>query len=346
MPELQGDYGAARVIVPAPGDARFAHLSWPKIVTCGDALVLACSAGRFHGNHGEGCPAVSVSRDGGETFSSPRILREFDATMGLTCSANTALGVAHDGAVVLLAMAFTAEERNSVFGWRSADGGDSWAPVDVSTLADGRTGSVYGHVFPVPGRGLAVAGHYRPGSVGRTRGVWMAFSEDGGLTWGEPESVTDEDLVEPAFTCSEGRLVGLIRARRRQANYRQAVSDDGGRTWTLSTSPLGAESGCRAPSPFVVADPPDPRRLFAFETLRRRDGATPGRMYLWTADARDLAWRRLGLVAEVPRLPEDPYRDFGYPWTAPLPNGEWFTAFYSGLKNGPNALWGLRMRLA
>ena len=346
MADLCGDYGAARVILPAPENPRFAHLSWPKIVTCGDALVLAYSAGRFHGNHGEGCPAVSVSRDGGETFSSPRILREFDATTDLTCSANTALGVAEDGAVVLLAMAFTADDRNSVFGWRSADGGASWAPVDTATLADGRTGSVYGHVFPVRGRGLAVAGHYRPGSISRTRGLWMAFSQDGGLTWGEPEPLTDEDLVEPAFTCSAGRLVGLLRDRRNQANYRQAVSDDGGRTWTLSTSPLGGEPRFRAPSPFVIADPSEPHRLFAFETLRRRDGNAPGRMDLWTADARELEWRRLGLVAEIPRAEGDPYRDFGYPWMTPLADGAWFAAFYAGLKKGPNALWGLKMKPA
>ena len=66
------------------------------------------------------------------TWSPPKILREFDQSMLLNNSANTALGVADDGSVVLLAMAYTGDERNGIFGWRSTDSGDTWKPVDVS----------------------------------------------------------------------------------------------------------------------------------------------------------------------------------------------------------------------
>lgn len=115
-----------QVVVPAPDNPRYAHLAWPKIVKANDGtLVLAYRAGRYHGSGGEGCPAVSISKDQGKTFSSPKILRDFDRSMTYNNSANTALGVAEDGSIVLLAMAYTGEERNSVFGWRSVDSGRS-----------------------------------------------------------------------------------------------------------------------------------------------------------------------------------------------------------------------------
>ena len=115
---LGGDFGdELRIIVEAPKNPRFAHLAWPKIVKTRDGtLVLAYSAGRYHASGGEGCPAVSISKDKGMTWSPPKILREFDQSMLLNNSANTALGVADDGSVVLLAMAYTGDERNGIFG--------------------------------------------------------------------------------------------------------------------------------------------------------------------------------------------------------------------------------------
>jgi len=171
-----GDYGTPRIVVPAPESERFAHLAWPKVVRARDGtLVLAHAAARKHAN-GDGCPAVSVSTDEGETFSAPEILREFDGTRDYQHCGNLALGLAPDGAVMLLAMAFTGNERNSIFGWRSVDSGRTWESVDTSCLGSNRTGSVFGHVFAVEGRGLAVCGHYRRP---KGAGIWIAYSQDG-----------------------------------------------------------------------------------------------------------------------------------------------------------------------
>ena len=337
---------ARRIVVAAPGDERHAHLAWPKLVRTRDgALVVAYSAGRFHGNHGEGCPAVSVSTDDGNTFSPPRILKNFDASMDLDNSANTALGVAEDGALVLLAMAFTGEERNSIFGWRSDDSGRTWTPVDTRNLADGRTGSVYGRVFPVPGRGIAVCGHYRPGSAPRQRGVWIAFSEDHGRSWGEAKLVSDLNLVEPAMAFTQGRIVGLIRDQSQTAFYWQAVSDDLGETWDVQPSAVAAgDEPYRLPSPFIAVDPGDAARLWAIATRRHVPGNTPGRMVLWTADVATLDWRRVRTLVGIPHIDGDPNRDFGYPWMAALGGGEWFLVYYHGRKRGPSSIWGLRVR--
>ena len=102
---VPGGGAIGRVVVPAPGDARFAHLSWPKAVRAKDGtIVLAYIAGTFHGTHGGGSPAVSISTDGGRTFTPPQVLREFAKGRDYTQSGNVALGVAEDGALVLLAM--------------------------------------------------------------------------------------------------------------------------------------------------------------------------------------------------------------------------------------------------
>ena len=220
-----GDYGPSRAVVSAPADARYAHLAWPKVVrTREGTLVLAYVAGRAHTV--DGCPAVSRSTDGGRTFSPPHVLREFSSRADYAHCGNVALGLAGDGAVVLLAMAFTGDERNTIFGWRSTDAGRTWQSADTSTLAENRTGSVYGHVFRVPGKGLAVCGHYRKPSQPHSQGIWIAFSKDEGKTWGAAQRITSEKLVEPAMLCTGGRLVGLLRDAARPHRYWQAISED------------------------------------------------------------------------------------------------------------------------
>src|SRR5687768_14079020 len=90
---LAGDFGEPALIVAAPADPRFAHLAWPKVVRTRDGiLVTAYVAGRFHGTHGEGCPAVSFSTDGGKTFSAPNVLKEYGAKDRYTACGNVALG--------------------------------------------------------------------------------------------------------------------------------------------------------------------------------------------------------------------------------------------------------------
>ncbi len=57
-----------RIAVTPPENKRFEHLAWPKAVRTADGtIVLGFLAGTHHGN--ESCPAVSISKDGGKTFS-------------------------------------------------------------------------------------------------------------------------------------------------------------------------------------------------------------------------------------------------------------------------------------
>ena len=332
---MAGDYGSSRVIVPAPMDARFAHLAWPKVIKADDGtLIVAYDAGRVHAN-GEGCPAVSLSGDGGKTFTPPKILMTFDKATPYLHSGNLAIGKAEDGAIVLMAMAHTYDERNSIFGWRSGDSGKTWRQVDTDKLGDSKTGSVFGHVFSVPGRGLAVCGHFRKP---KGAGIWIAYSADQGKTWGDPRIITANDYVEPAFIYAGGRLIGLVRENSACA-YHQYVSEDLGDTWQFQPKAIQGNSAAVHTSPFLLADPVQPCTFYALQSERAGDKKI-NRIFLWRAQGDSLPWQRLGLVASCPGV-----EDFSYPWMCQLKGREWFLVFYAGLVNGPSSIYGMTMTI-
>lgn len=347
---LAGDYGEPRVIIPASADPGLAHHSWPKVVRAKDGtLVVAFIAGRFHGNHGEGSPAVAHSTNGGKTFSAPHVLKRYTAQSEYTSAGNVALGVVEDGSVALLSMAYRANAANTVDGWRSTDGGRTWHAADTSTLDRNQTGSVFGGVPAVPGRGLAVFGHYRTGSLAQTQGLWFAWSADSGKSWGKPQPFTRQGLVEPAFVFSAGRFIGLVRTKDTADHYVQFTSDDFGKSWQTLERGLATDHPGRIalPSPCLVTDPAQPGRLYALVSERHGDktpGGLLGRVVLWTAEAKELKWKRLGEVARFPRTLGQ-RRDITYAWMAPLGGGEWFTVFYCGQVHGPSDIYGLRMRV-
>lgn len=350
---LAGDLGAPELAIPAHEDPRFAHLSWPRMIRLTDGrIVLTYCMGRFHGAHAEKCPAVTCSDDGGRSFGPSQVLWDIRATDPYTSCGNCALGETPSGAVVLLAMGFRGDEANTIRGWRSTDGARSWSPVDTTVLSENRTGSVYGYVLQVPGRGLAVLGHFRPGSRPRNRGIWIAFSDDDGCSWSEPEIVTEEGLVEPVGIYSAGRIVGLFRDDGKETNdrYWQAVSDPEIVRWTVTPGPIAcrettATGRFRLPSPFLIEDPRDPSRLHCLQTSRHLPGGAPGSIHLWSADSRRLDWRRGPCLIRIPEDPRGEQVDHGYPWMVFLPPDEWLMVFYCGRKRGANSLWKLRFRI-
>ena len=345
---LQGDFGRPRVIVPAPKNPEHAHLSWPKIVTAenGD-LVVGYIAGRFHGTHGEGCPAVSVSRDGGKSFSDPKILKQYTAKDKYTSAGNLALGLAKNGSVVLLSMAFRGNEANTIDGWISDDHGKSWEVSDTSRLDHNQTGSVYGNVMQVPERGLAVVGHYRRGSKRHEQGLWLSWSQDDGKSWQKPEMIIDRHLVEPAVIFSQGTFLGLIRTGTRQDYYEQIQSKDYGQHWQHAKRGFAPEyKGARyLPSPCLVTDPEHPGRVYCLASERHAEdnpSGLIGRIVLWQAELPELKWRERGVVAKFPRALGE-RKDITYAWMAPLGDDHWYVVFYCGRTHGASDIFGLEI---
>lgn len=211
-----------RIAVRPTDNARYAHLAWPKAVRTADGtIVLGYQAGTHHGN--ESCPAVSISTDGGKTFTAPQVLREFGKGRDYENSGNMALGIAHDGAVILLSHGHTKDITNHIFGWRSTDSGRTWKPVDTSALGPDKTGSATGSIVQLPGKKLMAVGHYRGGSKPYSVGIWSSVSEDDGLTWGAPQMINNLNAGEPVIVRQGDRLLVFIRGRGPGA-VRQFVS--------------------------------------------------------------------------------------------------------------------------
>ncbi|MEK3722636.1 sialidase family protein [Paenibacillus sp. FSL H8-0034] len=342
-----GDFGQPRVIIPAPSNLRYAHLSWSKIVTAHDGtLVLAYLSGTTHRTNG--CPTVAVSKDGGKSFGEPQVLIDLHQGMEFEHSGNLALGVAVDGSIVLLAMALRSKQSSStIMGWRSEDSGATWIRVNTGNLQK-TTGSVYGHVFIVPGKGLAVTGHFREGSLLSDRGLWIAFSLDNGLSWGDPQMITEQYLAEPAFCWVNNKLIGLAKGMKGNGlGYTQFESDDYGENWRFTNPVLSIEQDPTSPS--LIPDPDNPERVYAFQTERKIAGSesAPGHITLFQTRVIDLKWEKVGVIAYFPQLLNQSTvkRDFGYPWMTKCEDGTWLLVFYDGEFAGPNSLWGLTLDL-
>lgn len=333
-----GDYGAPRIVADAPGDPAICHLGWPKLARMpGGAVSLSCVAASRHVG-GRGRVATALSADGQAPFS-PLVFPPVPEEAAIwEDMGNNAMGIASDGAVLLFAMAYTGVTANGILGWRSADGA-SWEPVDTSAISFNRTGSVFGHVIAIPGRGLALFGHTRPPDRPKG-GIWMSLSADDGRSWGDPADICGRDaLYEPDAVFSAGRIVLLARDDR-VAGYMQFTSDDLGATWSGPSLVMGDNGPVHGhPSPFIAEDPDHPGRLLALQTRRfnfmGKDGAR-GEINLWTADAATLDWRKAGCIARIEGV-----EDYGYPSAVHLGGGRWLAVFYAGRFAGPNAIWGV-----
>ncbi|HWL14938.1 MAG TPA: sialidase family protein [Opitutus sp.] len=330
------DGAPARIAVAPTDNPRFQHLAWPKAVRTADGtLVLGYQIGTHHGDGS--CPAISISTDNGKTFSPPNVLREFGPGLDYTNSGNMAIGLAHDGAVIVLAHGHT-KDRNHIFGWRSVDSGRTWKPVDTSALGPNKTGSSTGAIVQLPDRRLIAVGHYRDGSKPHTRGIWRSISPDDGLTWGEPAMVSNVNAGEPVIVRHEQRLLVFIRGRG-PATVRQyiAVSDDFGKTWRTELSNLTPRHAHTTliTHPFAMVDPHDPTKLLA-ATIER---PLPSVATLWQGDPQSLAFKPLRTLVALPKLEGDPHTDFGYPWLVHLGEKQWLLFYYHGRARGDCAIW-------
>lgn len=334
------DGAAARIAVPAPENPRFQHLGWPKAVRTGDGtIILGYLMGRKH--PGENCPAVSLSSDGGKTFSAPKMLREFGKGRDYEASGNMALGIAHDGSVLLLAHGYSAN-ANHIFGWRSTDSGRTWNPVDTSALGPNKTGSSTGSIVRLPNGKLMVAGHYRAGSQPYTQGIWRSISEDNGLTWQEPALIVEMDGVEPVLVRHENRLLVFIRERKGKRQY-LSVSDDWGVTWKTELAaihPILPTTTVLA-HPFAMVDPHDPDGLLAVTFERGKAGAAQ----LWRGNPRTLEFKHERTLVELTQLSGATNNDYGYGWLVPLEGRRALLFYYHGLGSGPNSIWALETEI-
>lgn len=329
----QPDGDPVRIAIET-ADKRHHHLGWPKAVRMANGTIVVAYLAAVHHTAG-GCPAVSVSTDAGKSFTPPHILHDFPAGKEYQHSGNLGIAIAEDGSLVVLAMAFTGDTRNAIFGWRSTDSGKNWAAVDTTALGPNKTGSV-ASMTHVPGVGLMAFGHYRKPSEPRQTGIWSATSKDNGRTWSEPALVSDVEGVEPTVVLAGDRLLVFIRTGKTPGHRQHvAVSDDKGKTWKTQLTEIGVEKSGTLAHPFAMVNPDKPEELLVLTTERPQ----PGKVWLWRGDHKTLEFRRDRIVLEFPKYPNDNHADYGYTWLVPIEKGRGLMFYYHGMVRGASPIW-------
>lgn len=196
----------------------------------------------------------AVSADGGGTWeerAAPLLEPFTDCGYGSANPKNirTQLAQGPDGTLFSVFHAHDPDAggSRSVLLGRSADGGESWETTLVYSPGDARPNAdievnFVPHVAVDPDDGDRVAVVWRRsyqavGDDGPPTRAWMAMSDDGGETFGEPFMMLDEDIgfEAPKLLIVDGDLVAFYRVRpdgEGQDNQVVAgISEDDGETW-------------------------------------------------------------------------------------------------------------------
>ncbi len=212
----------------------------------------------------------------------------------------------------------------------SEDDGRSWSELEpigdfggivamasVERLADGR----HMALFHDDGRFIGP-----DGTAGRFY-VYKTLSEDGGLSWSEPQviaSLPDADLSEPGLVRSpDGRtLAVLLRENARRYESHVIFSHDEGETWSAPIELPPALTGDRHVGRYA----PDGRLFITFRD-QSRESATKGDWVGWVGTWEDLEAGRPGQYRV--RLMDNRHDwDTAYPGLELLPDGTFVTTTY------------------
>jgi hypothetical protein len=219
----------------------------------------------------------------------------------------------------------------------SEDDGESWSELepigdyggivamgDVVRLKDGK----YMALFHDDGRFLR--------NGGEATGVFEVFkilSEDGGLTWGQPEVVATHlqaHLCEPGVARSPdgSQLAMLLRENSRKFNGMVVFSDDEGETWSEPRELPGALTGDRHKTCYG----PDGRLVVTFRDTCL-DTPTWGDWCAWVGTYEDIVEEREGQY-RVRLMDNIKGADCAYPGMLLLPDGTLVTTTYGHWEEG------------
>lgn len=228
----------------------------------------------------------------------------------------------------------------------SEDDGITWTPLepigdyggvvamaDCIRLKDGR----YMAVFHDDGRFIAGAGERQYSPI-----VYRVLSEDGGLTWSDPEELLSHPeayLCEPGLVRSPdgGTIAMLLRENSRRFNSFVSFSDDEGASWSEPVELPGALTGDRHQAVYA----PDGRLFVSFRDTTL-ETPTPGDWVGWVGTFEDIANLREGQCRV--RLKENfEGRDCAYPALEILGDGTIVATTYGHWTEGEEP-WILSVR--
>ena len=213
----------------------------------------------------------------------------------------------------------------------SEDDGQTWSELepigdfggivtmaDVVRLANGS----YMALFHDDGRFLR-AGGKRTGLFF----VYKTLSNDGGLTWGQPEVIAhlpQVHLCEPgAIRSPDGKQIALLlRENSRRRNSYVVFSNDEGVTWSKPEELPAALTGDRHQGLYA----PDGRLVISFRD-RTHQSPTPGDWVMWVGSYDDIVQRREGQY-RVRLMDNTKGADCTYPAVELLPDGTFVITTY------------------
>lgn len=320
--DLQGE-DAMHVVVDREEGQYLGH---PTTVLLEDGQTILCV---YPKGHGRGGIVYKRSTDGGLTWSDRLPTPGSWATSREVPTIHRVVDA--QGVKRLIMWSGLYPARLSV----SEDDGATWS--ELEPVGDWGGIVVMGCVVELdePGRYMAMFhddGRFftAGGERVETMKLYKTFSEDGGLTWSDPEAVyaaSDIHLCEPGAVRSPdgGQIAILLRENRRQRNSHVIFTDDEGQTFTEPRELPGALTGDRHTGVYTA----DGRLFLSFRDISPRawDSPTEGDWVGWVGTYDDIVNGTEGEYRV--RLRDNQHRwDTAYPGVLILPDDTIVTTTY------------------